>query len=137
MAETGTRLSIDQRIKPVRDGFEAFNRGDIQVVSEQFTDDAVWHGAGSTQFGGDHRGKQAVLQNILAYAQTYQDIKLEVHDYVANDKHVVALVNSSVVRNGKTYKAQDAYVFHVNDDAKVTETWAITDTEQMKASLEA
>jgi uncharacterized protein len=137
MAEAGTKLSLEQRIQPVRDGFDAFKRGDIQAVSEQFADDAVWHGAGSTQFGGEHRGKDAVIRNILNFAQTYQDIKLEAHDFVANDKHVVALVNSSVARNGKTYISQEAYVFHVNDNAKITETWAITDTEQVKASLEA
>ena len=137
MAEAGTKLSLEQRIRPVREGFEAFKRGDIQAVSEQFTDDATWHGAGTSPFAGDHRGKQAVIQNILNFAQTYQDINLEAHDFVANDKHVVALVNSSVARNGKTYKSQEAYVFHVNDDAKVSEVWAITDTEQVKKYLES
>ena len=137
MAEAGTKLSLEQRIQAVRDGFDAFKRGDIQAVSDQFAEEAVWHGSGSTPFGGDHRGKQAVIQNILKFAQSYQDINLEPHDFVANDKHVVALVNSSVGRNGKTYKSQEAYVFHVNDSAKITEAWAITDTEQVKASLEA
>lgn len=137
MAEAGTKLSLEQRIQSVRDGFEAFKRGDIQAVSDQFTDEAVWHAGGTTRFGGEHRGKQAVIQNILDFAQTYQNINLEAHDFVANDKHVVALVNGSVVRNGKTYKSHEAYVFHVNDDAKITEAWAIGDTEQLKASLES
>ena len=137
MAKAGTKLSLDERIQVVNNGCEAFKRGDIQADSEQFTDDAVWHGAGTTQFGGDHRGKQAVVQNIVAFAQASQDIHFDVHDYVANDKHVIALVNSSVARKGKTYKSQDAYVFHVGDDGKITEAWVITDTEQLKASLES
>ena len=136
MAEAGTKLSLDQRIQPVRNGFDAFKRGDIQAVSDQFTDDAVWHGTGTTQFGGEHRGRQAVVQNIVNYAQSYQDIKQDLHDFVANDKHVVALVTTSVSRNGKTYTSQETFVFHVNDQAKITEAWAITDTEQLKASLE-
>jgi ketosteroid isomerase-like protein len=136
MAEAGTKLSLEQRIKPVRDAFEGFQRGDLKAVSDQFTDDAVWHGAGSTQFGGDHRGKQAVMQNIADYAKSYQKIEQDLHDIVANDKHVVALVTTSVTRKGKTYTGQATYVFHVNDNAKVTEVWAIGDTEQLKASLE-
>jgi uncharacterized protein len=136
MAEAGTKLSLEQRIKPVRDGFDAFMRGDIKTVSDQFTEDAVWHGAGTTQFGGEHRGKPAVVQNILDFAQSYQAINMDVHDIVANDKHVVALVNTSVTRNSKTYKRQETYVFHVNEDAKISEAWAITDTEQLKASLD-
>jgi ketosteroid isomerase-like protein len=137
MAEAGTTLSLEQRIKPVRDGFEAFTRGDLQTVGEQFTDDAVWHGAGTTNFGGDHQGKEAVMANILNFAQSYQSIEMKAHDFVANDKHVIALVDTSVERNGKTYKSREAYVFHVNDDARISEAWAITDTEQLKASLES
>jgi ketosteroid isomerase-like protein len=137
MAEAGTKLSLEQRIKPVRDGFDAFVRGDLQAVSNQFTDDAVWHGTGSTKFGGDHRGKQAVMKNIMEFAQSYQDIKMDLHDIVANDKHVVALVNTSVTRNGKTYNSHETYVFHVNNDALITEAWPVTDTEQMKASMES
>ena len=83
-----------------------------------------------------HRGKQAVVQNIVNYAKSYQEIKQDLHDFVANDKHVVALVTTSASRNGKTYKSQETFVFHVNDQAKITEAWAITDTEQLKASLE-
>jgi uncharacterized protein len=137
MAEAGTKLSLERRIEPVRNGFEAFSRGDIQAVGDQFSDDAVWHGSGSTRLGGDHRGKQALINNILDFAQSYQDIKMDMHDIVANDKHVVALVTTSVSRNGKSYKSQETYVFHVNDDAKITEAWAITDTEQLKASLDS
>jgi ketosteroid isomerase-like protein len=136
MAETGTKLSLEQRIKPVRDGFEGFQRGDLQAVGDQFTDDAVWHGAGSTEFGGDHRGKQAVIQNIADYAKNYQKIEQDLHDIVANEKHVVALVTTSATRNGKTYTDHETFVFHVNDNAKITEVWAIGDTEQLKASLE-
>ncbi len=137
MAEAGTKLSLEQRIQPVRDGFDAFTRGDMQAVSEQFTDDAVWHGTGTTRLGGDHRGKQAVIANILDFAQSYQDISMNLHDIVANEQHVVALVTTSVSRNGKSYKSQETYVFHVNNDAKITEAWAITDTEQLKASLDS
>lgn len=137
MAEAGTKLSLEQRIQPVRNGFDAFTRGDMQAVSEQFTDDAVWHGTGTTRLGGDHRGKQAVIANILDFAQSYQDISMNLHDIVANEQHVVALVTTSVSRNGKSYKSHETYVFHVNNDAKITEAWAITDTEQLKASLDS
>jgi uncharacterized protein len=137
MAEAGTKLSLEQRIQPVRNGFDAFTRGDMQAVSEQFTDDAVWHGTGTTRLGGDHRGNQAVIANILDFAQSYQDISMNLHDIVANEQHVVALVTTSVSRNGKSYKSQETYVFHVNNDAKITEAWAITDTEQLKASLDS
>jgi ketosteroid isomerase-like protein len=137
MAEASTRLSLDQKVQRVRDGFDAFRRGDMQAVSDTFAEDAVWHGSGSTKFGHDFKGKQAVIGTIVDYAQTFQDIKLDVHDVIVNDKHEIALVNSSVTRNGKTYQDHQVYIFHVNDDGKTTEAWIIQNTEQLKAALES
>jgi ketosteroid isomerase-like protein len=137
MAEAGLKLSTDQQIQLVREGFDEFKRGDLKAVGERFTDDAVWHGSGTTMFGGDHRGRQAILQNAMNYGQSYENLSMEVHDVVGNDNHIVALVNSAVTRNGKSFSSHDVYVFHVTDDGKISEAWLVTDTEQLKASLES
>jgi uncharacterized protein len=136
MAEAGTKLSLDQRIQTIRSGFEAFKRGDLKAVGELFTDDAVWHGRGSTKFGGDFKGRDAIMGDMAQFAQTFQDIQLDIHDILANEQHVVALVNSSVKRNGKTYEDHQTFVFHLNNEGKTTETWITSDTEQLKKSLE-
>lgn len=135
MGEAGTKVSLDQKIQLVRDAFDAFKRGDMKALTDSWTDDYVWHARGSV-FGGDFKGKDAAIAAIARYPQELQDITLDFHDIIANDKHVVALVTTSASRNGKTYKSQETFVFHVNDQAKITEAWAITDTEQLKASLE-
>lgn len=136
MAEASTKLSLDQRIQIVRSGFEAFKRGDLKTVGELFTDDAVWHGRGSTKFGGDFKGREALLGNMAQFAQTFTDIQLDLHDILANENHVVALVNSSVKRNGKTYDDHQTFIFHLNNQGKTTETWIVSDTELLKKSLE-
>jgi ketosteroid isomerase-like protein len=136
VAQTGTKLSLDQKIEIVRKDFDAFKRGDLQTISDSFSDDIVWHGRGSTQFGGDFDGKQATMAQILDFAQTFQNINFELHDVVANQTHVVALVNSSVTRNGKTYSDKEAFIFHINDEGKTTEAWVASDTEQLKKALE-
>lgn len=136
MAEASTKLSLDQRIQIVRSGFEAFQRGDLKAVGELFTDDAVWHGRGSTKFGGDFKGREALLGNMAQFAQTFTDIQLDLHDILANENHVVALVNSSVKRNGRTYDDHQTFIFHLNNQGKTTETWIVSDTELLKKSLE-
>src|ERR1700756_587398 len=128
MAETGVKVSSDQKIQTVRDAFDAFKRGDLKALSDAWTDDFVWHARGSV-FGGDFKGKQAAIGAIARYPQELQDIKLDFHDIVANDQHVVALVNSSFKRKGKSYSDQIVYVFHINDQGKTTEAWIIADTE--------
>ncbi len=135
MAEAGTKLSNDQKIQRVRDAFDAFKRGDMKALSDAWSDDFVWHASGSV-FGGDFKGKDAAIAAIARYPQEFQDITLDFHDIVANDNHVVALVNSSSKRNGKTYQDQIVYVFHINDQGKTTEAWIIADTEQAKKAIE-
>jgi ketosteroid isomerase-like protein len=135
MAEAGLKLSLDQKIQVVRDAFNAFERGDMKALTDSWTDDVVWHARGSV-FGGDFKGKDAAIGAIARYPQELQDIKLNFHDFVANDKHVVALVNSSFKRNGKTYEDQIVYIFHVNDQGKTTEAWIIADTELAKTAVQ-
>jgi len=137
MAEAGTKLSTQQKIERVRQAFDAFGRGDLQTVGDTFTEDAVWHGRGSTKFGKDFKGRHATMANIMEYAQTFQDIKQDIHDILASDSHVAALVTATVSRNGKTYQDQQVFLFHVNDAGKVTEAWIVSDTEQLKQSLES
>jgi ketosteroid isomerase-like protein len=136
MAEAGVKLSLEQKIQVVRDAFAAFNRGDMNGLTNTWTDDFVWHARGSV-FGGDFKGKDAALGAIARYPQQLQDITLDFHDIVANDKHVVALVNSSFKRNGKTYQDQIVYIFHVNDQGKASEGWIIADTELAKNAVGA
>jgi ketosteroid isomerase-like protein len=135
VADAGTKLSLDQKIQVVRGAFDAFNRGDMKALSDTWTDDFVWHARGSV-FGGDFKGKEAAMGAIARYPQELQDIKLDFHDIVANDKHVVALVNSSFKRNGKTYEDQIVYIFHVNDQGKTSEAWIIADTELAKNAIQ-
>jgi ketosteroid isomerase-like protein len=135
MAEAGTKLSLDQKIQVVRGAFDAFNRGDLQALGDAWTDDFVWHARGSV-FGGDFKGKEAAIGAIARYPQELQDITLDFHDFIANDKHIVALVNSSFKRNGKSYQDQLVYIFHVNDQGKATEAWLIADTELAKNAIE-
>ncbi len=134
MAEAGTKLSLDQKIQVVRDAFAAFSRGDMKALSDSWTDDFVWHSRGSV-FGGDFKGKEAAMGAIARYPREVEDIKLDFHDIVANDKHVVALVNSSFMRGGKTYQDQIVYIFHINDQGKTTEAWIIADTEMAKNAI--
>ena len=134
MAEAGTKVSTEQKIQNVRKAFDAFKRGDMKALSENWTEDFVWHARGSV-FGGDFKGKQAAIAAIARYPQELQDIELDFHDIVANDKHVVALVNSSFKRSGKTYKDQLAYIFHINDQGKTSEAWLLADTELAKNAI--
>jgi uncharacterized protein len=105
----------------VRRGLEAFNRGEIQAFADLVADDVIWH-----QIGADTiRGKQAMAESMPGGDVDWQ-ITADVHDVVANDEHVVALVNATGTRNGQTLNYRTAEILHLRD-GKITERWAFSD----------
>ena len=107
----------------VRRGFAAFGTGDIATLRELLADDIVWHVGGRSPITGDYKGKDQVLGLFARLAErTGGTFHVDVHDMLANDEHVVALVNGTGEREGKTLNDKGAQVFHVQG-GKVTEEW--------------
>jgi ketosteroid isomerase-like protein len=89
----------------VRRGYDAFSRGDMQTLRELFDPDVVWHTPGRSQLAGDHRGVDAVLGFFGRTMElTGGTFRVEVHDVVANDEHVVGLHEVIAEREGKTLR---------------------------------
>ncbi len=111
----------------LRNGYEAFGRGDMAVLTELFAENVVWHLPGNNQLSGVHRGRDAVFG---IFAKTTQlsggTFKIDVHDVLANDEHAVALTRATGSRQGKQLNSLDTDVYHVSD-GKVTEWWSFVE----------
>jgi len=102
-------------------GFQAFAMGDMDTMKSILADDAVWHTPGRNRFSGDYHGPDeivAVFQELQAAAR----IDNRPHAMLADDDHVVVLIEATFEGDGKTLEATSVFVFHV-DDGKVTEVW--------------
>jgi ketosteroid isomerase-like protein len=107
----------------VRRGYVAFSQGDMETLREVFHPDLVWHSPGRSQLAGDHRGVDAVLGFFGRTMElTGGTFRIELHDVVANDEHVVGLNSVAAERDGKTLNGRNALVFHVRD-GRATEVW--------------
>ena len=107
----------------VRRGFAAFGTGDIATLGELFADDVVWHVGGRSPITGDYKGKEQVFGFFAQLAERAGGtFRLDIHDVLANDEHVVALVKATGERQGKTLNNNASQVFHVQG-GNVTEVW--------------
>lgn len=107
----------------VRRGFEAFATGDMATLDALMADDAKWHASGRNPLSGDFDGKEAIFGSFAKLRQEVDSIEQSLHAVVADDEHVVALVDATLTRAGKTLNAQQVFVFHVSG-GKATEVWA-------------
>jgi uncharacterized protein len=114
-----------------RAAMEAFNRGDLQPFGELLADDVEWHQIGAETL----HGRQAMIDSMPAQGEVDWTITGDIHDVVANDEHLVALVNAKAARaDGRTLDYRTVEILHVRD-GKVTERWAFSDDTQRIADF--
>jgi ketosteroid isomerase-like protein len=110
----------------VRRVYALFSQGEMEGFLEILADDVVWHVPGRCPISGEYKGREAVLGYFSAIDEltggTYRIS--DIHDVVANDKHVVGLHHSVGSRPGKTYDHDETIVMHVRDGS-VTEVWEV------------
>jgi ketosteroid isomerase-like protein len=100
----------------------AFQAGDIETVQRALAPGLRWHEAGSA----DVMGRDAVVQQMSG-AITRLDGDIAVHDVLANDEHVVALIRVALRKpDGSEVDYPAVEVAHMSDGL-VTERWSFMD----------
>ena len=112
----------------VREGFDAFQSGDMGWLEEHMSDDVVWHVGGNSKWAGSYEGKGKVFEMFQRQSQGVSTTA-DIHDVVGNDDHVVALGEATATASdGSTAAWKYTQVFHVRD-GKVTEVWGMADND--------
>jgi hypothetical protein len=99
----------------IREGFEMFNRADIEGLTGLIAADATQRMPGNNVVSGEHKGRD----NILAmYGQlgerTGGTFRATIDQLYANDDRVVVVYRATGDRNGKHLDALHALVFEMN-----------------------
>ena len=113
----------------VRRSFEAWNSGDMDVIREYVTDDAVYHFAGNNAMSGTYRGLEAV-KDALARVSQGGGPQAELEALLASDDHVIAFFHATHERDGKTLDIVLAQPYKVNAEGKITEIWFLANDQR-------
>ena len=109
--------------------FEAWNSGNLDVIREYVTDDAVYHFAGNNPMSGTYRGLEAV-KDALATASQAGGPHAELEALLASDDHVIAFFHATHERDGKTLDIVLAQPYKVNAEGKITEIWFLANDQR-------
>lgn len=108
----------------LRQGYDAFARGDLETVGSLFDQAIEWHVSGGP-LAGTYKGPDQVFgffgQLIERSGGTF---RLEIHDILASDEHVVVLVRERAEREDQVFDANAVHVWHIRG-GKATEFWGI------------
>ena len=114
----------------VREGFEAFDRGDMAWLQEHMSDDIVWHVGGNSRWAGSYEGREKVLDFFMRQQQALGSAPdVDIHDIVGNDDHVVVLGTARATGpDGSSAEWKYTQIFHVRD-GKTTEVWGMAEND--------
>lgn len=123
-------MTAHPNVEVTRRGYEAFAKGDVAALRELMDDEVTWHVSDGGPLSGSYHGQSDVLGFLARLAQeTGGTFRLDVHDILANDEHVVALGTLSASRGPKSIKTAVANVIHVRA-GKITEFWTASTDPQ-------
>jgi ketosteroid isomerase-like protein len=117
-------------VKIVREGFEAFQKGDMEWMDQHLSDDVIWHVGGNSKWAGAYEGKAKVLDFFARQAQAMATPpSVDIHDILGSDDHVAVLGTASATGSGGS-SAEWKYVqvFHIKD-GKTTEVWGMAEND--------
>ncbi len=112
----------------VRAGYAAFDAQDMATLDSLFDDEVVWHTAGRNPLAGDHRGKAELFGRFFAGLgeRSGGTFGTRIKTLVADDDHVVAIVEQSGTANGVTLDGSLGVDVYRVRDGKVVEAWVLT-----------
>ena len=110
-------MGADENVAIMRRGYEAFNSGDMETLTELFDESAVWHLPGRSSMANDYQGREAILAYFGQLGQeTGGTFRAELEDLVAGgDDRVVGIQRSTAERGGKHLDVGDSIVFRLKD----------------------
>ena len=108
------------KVRAASDAIE--QSGDMTSQMDMVDDNVVWHEIGSDE---PVRGKQALMERYSSMPEG-AGIKVETHDVVGNDDHVIALVTATATMGDHSLVYRTAEIYHMRD-GKITERWAFSD----------
>ena len=120
-------MSAAENAESVRRGYAAFQSGDMAALTQLFAPDIRWHTNGRNRTAGTFEGVQAVLESFGRLMEwSGGTFRVEVHDLLASDDHVVVLGNGSADRDGRHLEDRYTHVFHLSE-GRVTEAWVVNE----------
>lgn len=127
----------EKNVQIAKETYEAFARGDLPGVLRSFHEDVEWHAAEGLPWGGIHKGRDAVAQDVFGALMTAFDGFSLTHEvFIDGGNFVVALgrYGATARRTGKPLDAAFAHVWEL-EDGRLKRYLHYTDTVKFEEAL--
>jgi uncharacterized protein len=127
-------MSEHPNVARMREGYQAFGKGDLAVLEQLMTEDVRWHVAGRTPLSGTYEGRSAVFEFFGKVMElTEGSFRVEPLTLLADDRYGCAPVRITAHRGDRHLDVMNVQASRLVD-GRVAEFWdTTTDTEASEA----
>jgi ketosteroid isomerase-like protein len=119
-----------ENVDTLKEGYEAFGRGDIDAVFANWADDMKWEGGNpDLPAGGEYEGKEAIGGAFGELAEAWDGLKVIPDEYIGEGDTVAVLghLEGSAKGSGQSINSPFVHIYRF-EGGKVTRLQVLTDT---------
>ena len=119
-----------ENVETLKQGYEAYGRGDLEAVLANWTDDVKWEGGNPDVPGGrEYQGKDQVVQAFQEIGEAWDDFSVTPDEFVGEGDTVCVLghVEGTAKASGERIKSPFVHIYRFAD-GKVKRIQILGDT---------
>jgi uncharacterized protein len=115
-------------IDSAKAAYDAFGRGDLGALQENFAEDAVWVTSDELPLGGEVKGRDQIMGNFAQIPNYWTSFSVDAEDFIdAGDKVVVRGTQRAGNDKG-SFEAPFVHVLEFDGDGKTVRGEFFTDS---------
>jgi len=115
-------------VDSARSAYDAFGRGDLEALKENFAEDAVWVTSDELPLGGETRGRDAILANFAQIPNYWSSFSVEPEDFIDCGNYVVVRGTQRAGNDKGSFEAPFLHLLEYGDDGKAVRGEFFTDS---------
>ena len=120
---------MGQNTDALKQGYEAYGRGDLETAMESWHDDIRWEGSNSDRLPGSgvHEGKQAIAGALQETVSAYDEFTVHPDEFIEDGDTVVTLGHSHLKKGDQDTEVPFVHIWRF-EDGKAKRVQLLTDT---------
>jgi uncharacterized protein len=115
-------------VDSARDAYDAFGRGDLETLSENFAEDAVWVTSDELPLGGETRGRDAILANFAQIPNYWSSFSVEPEEFIDAGDWVVVRGTQRAANDNGSFEAPFVHLLQYDGSGKTVRGEFFTDS---------
>ncbi len=102
-------------VDTARSAYEAFGRGDLAALQEDFAEDAVWVTSDELPLGGETRGREQIMANFAQLPNYWTSFSVEPEEFIDAGDDVIVMGTQRAGNDSGSFEAPYLHLMNFAD----------------------